>query len=233
MKNIRRISSMILVCLLTLCLAACGSSVRADDQYTGKYNAVTGEAMGLTLSGDDISGFSMELKEKGKGTITVNSDTGSCKWTNDDTTLTLTVEGTEMVGDIGQDILTFDDMLGSGMKITFAKEGTDAARPENYLPDADKNMLGVWKSEKVTDVLGNDASDETAPDGLTVEFFSDHTAAATLGDTNLGKGKWYIWGDSGYFEEEYTLRMWSGEGSEIELNYSDGDHYWVFTCTKQ
>ena len=31
-----------------------------------------------------------------------------------------------MVGTIGEDTITFDDMLGSGVKMVFAKEGTDA-----------------------------------------------------------------------------------------------------------
>ncbi len=234
MKRYRKLFAIVLTGICVFYLTACGGSGgRADSEYTGKYIAVTGEALGVTVTGDDVSGFSLELKENGKGTITVDGDSGSCKWTNDDTTLTLTADGEEMVASLGENTLTFDDLLNMGLKLTFAKEGTDAANPENYLPEQDKNMIGVWKSHKVTGVLGDDASEEVDPEAITIEFFSDHTAKATMSDTDLGEGKWSFVGDSGYFDGDYLLSNWSRTGDEIELVYSDDDNYWVFTCTKQ
>ncbi len=232
-KSIRKFIGLALAGLGIFGMTACGGGERADSALVGNYLAVTGEALGVTVSGDEVSGFTIDLKEKGKGTMTVDGDSGSCTWKNDDTTVTIKVEGEEMIGTLGEDTISFDDMLGMGMALTFAKEGTDAAKSENYLPEKDKNMLGVWVSSSVTDILQHDASEEVDPEGLKVEFFSDHTAKASLGDTDLGTGTWSFIGDSGYFDGDFVLQMWSGEGDEIELNYSDDDNYWIFTCKKQ
>ncbi len=239
MKTMKKFLSIIVVCIFAFSLSSCGGGgssggqAESESPYAGKYIAVAGEALGVTLTGDEVDGFSLNLESNGKGTMTVNDDSGKCTWTADDTTLTIKVEGEEIVGTLGQDTITFDDMLNMGMKLIFAKEGTDAANPENYLPEKEKNMLGVWKSNKVTDVLKHDASEEIDPAAITIEFFSDHTAKATLGEKDLGQGTWSFIGDSGYFDGDYVLQRWSNEGENIELTYSDDDDYWIFTCTKQ
>lgn len=66
--------------------------------------------------------------------MTVGEKSQGVKWTNDDTSITVKAGSTEMVGTLGEDTIVFDDMLGMGMKITFAKEGTEAAKRENNMP---------------------------------------------------------------------------------------------------
>ncbi len=234
MKQKRSLVGILLAVVMVLCLAACGGGGRADSALEGKYISVVGEALGMTLSGDDISGFSVELEKNGKGTITIDNESGKCSWTNDDTTLTIKVEGQEIVGTLGKDTFTVDDILGMGLKLTFAKEGTDAANPENYLPDEEKKMIGTWASERVQDVLGDDVSDEVSPTALTVEFHGDHTMSGTFEGENLGDATWYLFGDSGYInEDEYLLKYWEYDGDKIVITYSDGDNSWDFVCTKQ
>ncbi len=234
MKKMKKLVGILLTGILAVSLSACGgSSVRADSEYEGTYISVAGEAMGMVLTGDDVSGFSLDLQANGKGTMTVDEDSSSMKWQNDDTTLTITVEGEDMVAELGEDILIFDDMLGMGMKVTFAKEGTDAANPDNYLPEEEKNMIGTWASSSVADVLGNDASADVDPAAVTIEFFSDHTAKATFNGTDLGESTWTLFSESGYFDDDYLLTKWSMAEDAIEVTYSDEDHYWNFICTKQ
>ena len=79
-------------------LSACGSGGRADEEFEGKYISVSGEALGITLTGEDISGFSLDLKSGGKGSMTVYGESESIEWTNDDENLTIDISGTEMVG---------------------------------------------------------------------------------------------------------------------------------------
>ena len=103
-------------------LTACGNSGEATG-YEGKYISVSGEMMGMELTGEDIAGWSIELNNGGKGKMEIDGDTGNIKWSLEDETITVNVDGEEMTGLIDGDKLVFDDILGSGMKLTFAKEG--------------------------------------------------------------------------------------------------------------
>ena len=148
----------VMFCLL---MTACGTaSGRADEALVGKYIPVKGTALGVTLSGDDMGGLTIELKSGGKAEIEVYGSTGSGKWVNDDTTLTLTVDNTDMVGKLGKDTIIFEGFLkeqvGHSMDVTFAKEGTDAAKPENFLPEEEKSLLGDWEGVSVTDVMARE-----------------------------------------------------------------------------
>ena len=131
MKKYLNFAGMIGVLCVVFMLSACGGSGRTDAEYEGKYISVSGEAIGMTLTGEDISGFGLELKSGGKGTMTVNGESDTIKWTNDDKNITVKISGTDIVGAIGQDTITFDNMLNMGMKLTFAKEGSEAAKLEN------------------------------------------------------------------------------------------------------
>ncbi|MDO4617757.1 MAG: hypothetical protein Q4B03_09970 [Lachnospiraceae bacterium] len=209
-----------------------GTKEPEGSTIAGNYISVVGEMWGVSLTGEDMEGFSINLEDGGACTLVVDGDSGNASWTEDGDILTIEIEGEEIQGTIGEDILVFEDMLGMGMDITFAKEGTDAAKPENYLPEEDKAMLGVWNSHTVTTILGDDASGEVDPEGLTIEFFSDRTAAASLSGSDLGTTSWSS--DFKYFDDEYLLSRWETiEGSDdIIITYTDDDNYWEFTLTK-
>ena len=53
----------------------------------------------------------------------IDGEMGNIKWTLEGETITVNVDGEEMTGTFEDDKLVFDDILGSGMKLTFAKEG--------------------------------------------------------------------------------------------------------------
>ena len=121
--------SLMVLSLMILPLAACGGGTEeaaADDPLLGVYNSVQGEMMGITLSGEDVAGFVVELKSGNKAEVSADGATAKGTYTVDGDTLNISVEGEEMVGTIGEDTLTFDDMLGTGLKVTFAKEGSEA-----------------------------------------------------------------------------------------------------------
>ncbi len=204
-----------------------------ESGIAGSYLAVAGEAMGFTLTGDEVAGFNIELDADGSGTMTVDEDSQTFTWTQEGETLIITIEGENIEAVIGEDILTFEDMLGMGMDLTFAKEGTEAADPELYLPEEEKAMIGVWTSHAVATVMGDDASEEVDPASIRIEFFSNHTAVASFGDTDLGETGWELFSSSGYFDDEYVLTGWDQAEDAIEIIYSTEDDYWVFTCTKE
>ena len=62
--------------------------------------------------------------------------------------LLLSIEGEEMVGTIGEDIISFDDMLEMGVKVIFAKDGTEAMDPALYLTEEENAVIGEWVCRK-------------------------------------------------------------------------------------
>ena len=60
-----------------------------------------------------------------------------------------------MVGTIGEDIISFDDMLEMGVKVIFAKDGTDAMDPALYLTEEESAVVGEWVAESVEELLGD------------------------------------------------------------------------------
>ncbi len=234
MKQKRMLLGILLSVVMVLCLSACGGGGRADSVLEGKYVGVVAEGMGMTMVGDEIGGYTIELTKNGKGTMSVDDATKKCSWTNDDTTLTIKVEGSEFTGALITDAFIVDDLLDTGIKITYAKEGTDAANPEHYLPEDEKMMIGTWVSESVRDVSDEDVSDEVSPTALTVKISGNHTLSATFEGEDLGTATWFLMSDGGYInEDEYLLKYWEYEGDNIAINYSDGDNFWYFICTKQ
>lgn len=222
----KKISSLFVALAFCLSVTACGgSSGRADEALTGKYIAVTGTTMGMTLSGDDVAGFTIELKSGGKATLSVEGDSADGKWVNDDSTLTLTVEKVDMVGQLGEDTITFEnfmqEMIGTSMELKFAKEGTDAAKPENFLPEEEKALLGKWTGISVTDALDADASAEISPDALKATLNADHTASVSLNGEEIAAPKWSFYSDMVSFDGDVA------DGASLYGEVKDG----VFTIT--
>lgn len=221
---------MVVLCIFTL--AGCGGGGRADSEYEGKYISVMGEALGVTMTGEDIEGFSLELLSGGKGNMAIDGDSESIKWTNDDTNITLEISGQEVVGELGTDTIKFENLLDMGLDLTFAKEGTDAANPENYLPEEDKFMIGKWKSYTVTDILGDDMSSAVDPGWLELEFTADHIATFTMDGENVGSLKWALVGDYGTFEDDdrFSFQI---KDEEIEFTYiNESGDYTISMCKK-
>ena len=227
----KKILAMIITGIIALSLVSCGGGP-ADEKFVGKWISVAGESLGITLTGEDIDGFELNLESGGKGTMVIDEDEGKIKWTNDETTLTITVDGEEMVATIGEDTLVFDDMLGMGMKITFALEGSDAANPENYLPEEVKSMIGTWNSYNVTDVLGDDASAEISPEALKLTFKADYTVDVEYNGESIPGQTWSMLGDWGSLDDSDYSISWDVVGEEIEVTYSYGEDYFIFSCKK-
>ncbi len=223
----KRIAVFMLGLMTALLLSACGggSKGRADDVLEGKYVAVTGTAMGMTISGKDMVGFTLELKSGGKATMNVDGTSVNGIWTNDDTNVTVTIDKVDMVGKLGEDTILFEgilkELVGASMDLKFAKEGTDAAKPENFLPEEEKALLGSWVGVSVVDVLSKDVSGEVSPDSLQATLNPDHTSSISYKGEVIGTPKWSYFGGTVMFEGDIA------GGASIYSNYSDG----VFTIT--
>lgn len=230
MEKFSRLLAFISIALTVCVLSSCTGGANADKAYVGKWVSVTGEAMGITLTGEDIGGFALDLQEGGKAVLTVDGESESVKWQNEEEILTVSANGTDMTGTVKGDTIVFDDMLNMGLKLTFAKEGTDAAKPENYLPEADKGMLGTWQSNRVTDILGDDV-DAYAADALKLEFTAEHTVNIALNGEETNGKKWSLIGDDWGSVDDVNMN-WDITQDGIDVNYTIDDEYYVFHCVK-
>ena len=233
----KKIVAIMVSVVMLMSLAACGGGGNADSKYEGNYISVAGEAMGMTMTGDDIAGFSLNLKSGGKGTITVEGESHNIRWSNEGDTITVKVSGEELVAAYEDGALRFSDFLGMGMNLVLALEGSPAADPSLYLSAEDQAMVGNWTSHTVTDVLGDDASAEISPTALSLELYPDHTGTGALNGEDLklqdytwsGLGNWACFDDA----EGCVISSWeTNDDGELEVTYDDGDNYWIFICSK-
>ena len=198
----------------------------------GNYIPVVGEMFGVAVVGEELDGFSLELQKGGKGKMAVDGNTANAKWKdNGDGTLTVTVEGEDMSASIGEDCLVFDDLLGMGLKLTFAKEGTDAADPALYLPESDKKLIGDWQSVSVADIIGDPVDpSEMTPDALQMTFKGDHTLDAVIAGEELKGLKWSNMGDYGSVDEEDQNISWKPKDDGLEVDFKYNDEFYTFFC---
>ena len=229
MKKYLRAAAIIgVVCML--CILVSCSGARADAEYEGNWVSVMGEALGKKIADDDLYGFKLELNSEGKGGVTINGEYQDIEWSNDDTSITIKEDGDEAKGTIGDDIITFENMMNTGVNITFAREGSDAAKPENYLPEADKNMLGTWQSYSVEDVIG-DPVDGFTGNELKMEFFADHTVAVYFDGNDFGTDKWSMVSDDwGSVDGKEGDISWDVKEGELKVSYKLDGEYYTFYC---
>ena len=201
-----------------------------DTGLEGTYIAVAGDLWGISLFGDDLEGFSFELSSGGKGRVIVDGEAEDIQWESDETTITVKMEGESLVGTRGKDFFVMENLMDMGMNLTFAKEGTEAANPELYLPEADKFMIGTWRSAEVNDVLG-DPYDEVAADALSLVFTGDHKVSFSFEGKDMGTYDWSLLGDWGSLDNTDDVDLgWDIFEDHIEVNYTVNDEYLVFKC---
>lgn len=200
----------------------------------GMYHSVAAEASGVTITGELIDGISFDLKEDGTAVIWVDGDSGEGTYTVEGDTITILLEGEEMIGTIGEDILVFENLMSSGVRLTLAKEGTAAAETD-YSTEED-TITGVWQSVGVTDILGNEVTNIPA-DSCKAEFSSDKTATIRIGDRTFGPSAYLDFEGMFLFDAELNLGdlsvMWLYSPYGLQIIYSSEEGQYLFTMKKQ
>ena len=157
-KKLNLLFGLVLIISMII-LTGCGGSGKTEEKnpYEGKWVAVSAQMMGMSVSIDETFGgaFEFEVKNNGKVSFSVGDTTGNGKWSVEDNQFILSIEGEEMVGIIGKDIISFDNMLEMGVKVIFAKDGTDAMDPALYLTEEENAVIGEWAAESVEELLGD------------------------------------------------------------------------------
>ena len=155
-----------------------------------------------------------------------------------DDKFSLTIEGEEMVGTIGENNISFDDMLGMGVKVIFAKEGTDAMDPARYLTKEEKVVIGEWAAESVEELLGDGPQTsmegvENISDALRLNFKDDRNVAVVYKGEEIGTFPWSV--AMGYCmieSENPSLSVTINDDDTLKVDYSDDEDYYTFHCVK-
>ncbi|MBR2742178.1 MAG: hypothetical protein IKD89_01150 [Clostridia bacterium] len=235
MKNAKKIVALtIAVLMIAVLLTGCGgggSSSQAETGYEGTYVSVKVEAFGFDMTGSDAEGFTLTLDKGGKGVMDIEGDSSNIKWKLDGNAITIEAGGDKMTGTVEGDTVYIEDLGGMGMNILFAKEGSEAANPANYVSEDDATYVGVWQSAAVYDVEGNDASAEIAPDAYYMELYADKSAVVYFNGNDMGQQAWSTFGDLGMIDDLNV--MWeANEDGSITVSYYEDDYYFDFVCVK-
>ena len=230
-NQMKKLAALALALCMALGLAACGGGGTAGSSpYAGRYISVAGEMMGIVLSGDDIAGIALELKDGGKGTMEANGAKDGIKWSETEGAVTIEVDGEKLAGTFGEDTIVFDDFLGSGMKLTLAREGT-AAADASYLSESDQAMVGTWQSNAVANILGDDASEAYDPKGLTMVFNDDHTVDITLNGEALPAQHWSNLDTYGSLDDSDYDFSWNLADGVLSVDTRVDDEFVTYTCS--
>lgn len=222
-----------------LSLAGCGGGGdSASSKYDGTWVAVSADMGEIQMDVDEIGGMEFTITGSGKADMVIDGEEFKIKWEEEGDIFTLNIDGELSEGTIGENIITFEDMLGMGMTIIFAKEGTDAMDPFNYWPEEEKNMVGEWTADSATDVLKtplDTVGGMAIADALHLSFAKDHQVAVTYLGQNLGSFPWSV--DLGYCiidteGQNYSLYVTINDDGTIQIDYSDANDYTMFHCVK-
>ena len=223
-------------------LTGCGGSGKTEEKnpYEGKWVAVSAQMMGMSVSIDETFGgaFEFEVKNNGKVSFSVGDTTGNGKWSVEDNQFILSIEGEEMVGIIGKDIISFDNMLEMGVKVIFAKDGTDAMDPALYLTEEENAVIGEWAAESVEELLGDGPQTsmegvDNINDALRLDFKSDRNVTVIYKGEEIGTFPWSVaLGYCSIESENPSLTVMINDDGTLKVDYSDDDDYYTFHCVK-
>ena len=115
----KKLIALLLTFAMLLPLAACGG---AADPNAGKYIGVSAAVGGFSMPMSEIyeGEVWIELKSGGRGTIMLDGDDFSMKWTLEGEELTVTVQGVDSVGTLRDGVITVD-LMDMGCVMTFEK----------------------------------------------------------------------------------------------------------------
>jgi uncharacterized lipoprotein YehR (DUF1307 family) len=135
----KKIMTLLLALVVCFSVTACGggdNGENGDKALVGKYIAISGSlGEALDFTPEDLKDFTLELKEGGKAFITIAGEmTPEGSWKKDGQKINFEFEDAKMTANLGEDTIEFEkflpDIMASEMSLTFAKEGSAAAKTE-------------------------------------------------------------------------------------------------------
>lgn len=124
-KIFQRISIFMAIALLLAgLLCGCGDEgSEANDPNLGFWEATTASMSGLTMEVSDLfeGGVQLNLKANGKALLYVEGEEYRVRWTLEDGVLQIGDHSLTMMGTIEGNVLTLENLMGSGVSLTFEK----------------------------------------------------------------------------------------------------------------
>jgi len=230
----KKLFSLLLILCMLLSLAACGESGPSDPNC-GTYVGVYGEAYGVQVDIHDMyeKGFTIELKNGGKGSIEVDGTKASLKWTL--TGDAIHIEGTGLAGrdlvldgTVSRGVMTLENVMDSGvairlecaeiMKLGSLTSGDSAAPIADPAPAAPKDPnAGVYEGiYSVEDGVKTEIH-VLYEEGFTVELEEGGSGRIDVDGTKAGL-TWALDGQALHMEGTGI----SGKGLVLEGTLSEG-----------
>ena len=121
MNKMKRHLSLGLSVFLTAAAVFTGCGKAEPNPNSGVYEATDASAYGMTMSVNDIypGGITLELKDGGKAKMTLDGDDYGMKWTLEGDSFHAKGGGAELDGTLSDGTLLIDDLMGSGVSLTF------------------------------------------------------------------------------------------------------------------
>lgn len=131
-KSFRNFLCLFTAVVMTV-LCACGGDAAEDDPNLGVYKATKAELGGFEIDVSEMfgDGFTLELKQKGKGRVEMDGDGGNVKWTLDGDAFHAEGGGAEFDGTLSDGVLVIEDLQGSGVTLTLECDEIIAASRKN------------------------------------------------------------------------------------------------------
>ena len=190
-----------------------GSGKDVDDAALGLYTAQKAEASGMSISIQSMwkNGFTVELKDKGKAELNVDGTKGSAKWTLDGENINIQGSGVDLSGTLKDGVLTLEDVMGTGVRLYFTKDGAS-------LPEAE---YGWWNGDWYGWWTVYDAGGVYLEDG-----YANHAwdVCATI-EVNGEEGSIDIWDEDGDSVAWADLRFGPGASDKGCMTSTDGKFY--------
>lgn len=226
-KYLKRIILAFVFTILFLC--ACNNNIQKNEKYVGKWIAVAGQISDMALSGDELENNYIELKKNGNVNIFFQGEKYKGKWQNNEKSLIIKVKKEEFICKTEKDYFVFEKALNTDYDITYAKEGTDAASPEKYIPQNAKEMLGKWHSVSMCDILGKKSSEEKS---LSLDFSPYYTVDIFLDGEKYKTQKWYLSENYGGLKNSDYDITWEKTTEGIDVCVLINGEYYIFKCVK-
>ncbi len=130
---------LLILAVMMVLMTGCGSSKQEDDPNLGVYVAKSAEMAGLKVGIEELyeDGFTIELKKKGKATLSADGESGNVKWTLDGDKFHAEGGGAELDGTLKDGVMTLEDVMGSGMTLYLECDEIISAAKTTEQTDAD------------------------------------------------------------------------------------------------
>ena len=231
----KKFLSVVLMAVLLLGMVACGGGSKAStDPNAGLYTATTAEMMGIEIDADDAfdGGFTIELKDKGKCALNVAGKKANGKWTLDGTAFHVSGGGLKCDGTLSNGVIKLENVLDSGMALTFVREGGapsggDSSDETAAAAEAPKTA-GTAPMARTANTL-EEALGGSVQGGETPDEGSTDGGAPMVFDPVTFDGDWYGWATFNYYggiTQEFAQKdVWG----KFRTSSNGVDYFEVFT----